>query len=79
MISLNSIYGIYKLTDCWSIQEVFGQLIPVVLLEFDDDRILFLHFAVTIFINVSSINLAEEIAHDVTVLFATACLPYYPA
>ena len=45
VISLNSIYGIYKLTDCWSIQEVFGQLIPVVLLEFDDDRILFLHFS----------------------------------
>ena len=41
MIPFNGICSIYKLTDSRSVLEVVGQLISVLLLGSDDDRILF--------------------------------------
>lgn len=41
MITFCGIRGIYELTDSRSVLEVFGQLISVLLLGSDDDRILF--------------------------------------
>ena len=41
VITFYGIRGIYELTDSRSVLEVFGQLISVLLLGSDDDRILF--------------------------------------